>query len=116
MDQELVHKAQFDIVSGMQRFGNNEKMYKKYLLKFLDDEHFNKGQIAYNNQDYDGILKAFHALKGVSGTLGLNGLFEICDSLVLAVREENFQLIPELMDKAVEINNVSIACIKKIME
>ncbi|MDE5801747.1 MAG: Hpt domain-containing protein [Lachnospiraceae bacterium] len=61
-----------DVETTLKRFMGKEAMYMKYVMKFLDDENFNKIQESLKNRDYEAAFSGAHTLKGVTANLGLN--------------------------------------------
>ena len=56
----------------LKRFMGNEKMYMKYIMKFLDDKNFDSIRENLESQNYEAVFNAAHTLKGVTANLGLN--------------------------------------------
>ena len=96
MDKELLLQANVDYENGKSRFAGNEALYEKYLLKFKEDQHYEGAKNAFENKDYETLLKEAHTLKGVSGTLGILDLYQACANLVTALRSNRSEEIPEL--------------------
>ena len=71
VDEKRLEAAGIDYKIAMERFGDNEEIFEKFLYRFADNTHFTDGKKAYEQKDYDGVLKAIHALKGFSGTLAM---------------------------------------------
>ena len=55
-------------------------------------------QIAYEQKDYDGVLKAIHALKGFSGTLAMEGVYQASSAVVDNIRKEEYDKLPHNME------------------
>ena len=50
------------------------------------------------DSDYDYVLREAHAMKGLTGTLGMQDLYEACAAVVSAVRENHTEELPALVD------------------
>lgn len=61
-----------DVETTLKRFMGKESMYMKYVMRFLDDENFDKIRESLKSQDYEAVFSAAHTLKGVTANLGLN--------------------------------------------
>ncbi len=61
-----------DVETTLKRFMGNEKMYMKYIMKFLDDKNFDSIRENLKSQNYEAVFNAAHTLKGVTANLGLN--------------------------------------------
>lgn len=74
-----------DVDTTLNRFMGKEELYLKFLKKFQDDKNLKDLQDCYKNDDYEGVFASAHSLKGVSGNLGLNPVYDvsaqICDLL-----------------------------------
>ncbi len=98
-------KSILDYESGIHRFMNNEKLFQKFLLKFLDDKSFERMKEAVIRQDCEQGFKEAHTLKGVAANLSFTELTEISSELTELLRAgklaEAAQKLPEL-EKAYE--------------
>ena len=74
--------AGIDYDGALMRFVQKREIYEKYLRKFLDDTHEAEALQAYRAQKLDEMQERVHALKGVSGTLGLVPLYQITAEIV----------------------------------
>ena len=96
MDKDTLIAANVDYENGIKRFAGNATLYEKYLLKFKDDVHYEAAKAAYEAGDFDTLLKEAHTLKGVAGTLGLTDIYQTCANIVIALRGERTEQIPQL--------------------
>ena len=71
---------------------------KKFLYRFADNTHFTDGKKAYEQKDYDGVLKAIHALKGFSGTLAMEEVYQASSAVVDNIRKEEYDKLPQNME------------------
>lgn len=89
IDKKKLRDEGIDYESGVKRFAGKEKIYEKYLFKYLQDDHFEKAEKSYNEQDFTQVLEELHALKGIAGTLGIQELFQLCSDIVTSIRNNN---------------------------
>lgn len=80
--------AGVDIEGSVRRFAGNAALYEKFLLRFPGDPNFAAASEALESENWEGLLQAVHTLKGVSGNLGLNKIFELCAQMVTLLRAE----------------------------
>lgn len=89
MDENLMNMLRAlgaDPDSGLRRFAGNGYLYKKFLLKFIDDETMDEVGKAFDEEDWEGMLKAAHTLKGVTGNLCLDPLYDLSSKIVADLR------------------------------
>ena len=63
-------------------------LVKRFITKFLDDASFSELCIAMQEGNRNKAFRAAHALKGVSGNLGMNRLFSSVSQLTELLRPE----------------------------
>lgn len=76
VDKNAMQTIGIDYNEGVKRFSGNAAIYEKFLLKFLDDTTFEELDQAMQNRDYGTAFSAAHTLKGVTGNLSMNRLYE----------------------------------------
>lgn len=101
-----------DIDCVVERFSGNLEIYEKYLYRFQNDTHMDYIKEAMEEKDYQKVLEHAHAMKGVTGTLGMNELYQKCSEVVSLVRKEEMDSLPE----AVEQMNMAYQKIMHIYE
>lgn len=72
--QQMAEVAGTDVPVTLDRFINNEALYKKFLVKFLQDTTFDNLQKAVEEGNLSSAFSYAHTLKGVSANLGLEFL------------------------------------------
>ena len=97
MNKETLIAANVDYENGIKRFAGNEALYEKYLLKFKEDVHYEAVIAAFETGDFDSLQKEAHTLKGVAGTLGLVDIYQSCADIVIALRSEKTEKVPEMI-------------------
>lgn len=78
-----------DVETALKRFMGKDALYMKFLVKFLDDKNFSGLEENLTAKDYDEAYKSAHALKGVTGNLGLLPLFDIAAKLSEMLRKND---------------------------
>ena len=86
----------------LRRFAGNASLLERFVRKFPQDQSFEKLTAAMEAGDYPAIETAAHTLKGVSGNLGFQKLFETSEEMVVAVRSQNYDHLQPLYDSIKE--------------
>lgn len=101
-----------DIDTALERFLNDEQLFNECLVMFLDDENLTELKKHINDEDQNVPFSIVHALKGVSGNLGLSPLYDslviLCESLRSnTYKSDNgeFEEVQKNIDKFIEIMN-----------
>lgn len=98
-DNELFNKLEAwgaDIENSLGRFMDNEALYTKFIMKFLENTEMEALTEALDKEDYENAITAAHTLKGVAGNLGLTPLFENYAAIVNDMRAGRYDGISEL--------------------
>ena len=83
--------------AGIERFSGNKELYEKYLNTFPNDPNFGKLKDEIAAKNVEGAFQAAHALKGVSGNLSLEELFNHVVPLVEELRAGSLEHADELI-------------------
>ncbi|MCI5773279.1 MAG: Hpt domain-containing protein [Erysipelotrichaceae bacterium] len=75
----------------LERFMQNEKLYKKCLKKLLDDKNFEQLQIALNAEKLEEAIVYAHTLKGVCANLAIEPLYKMFGEMVAKLRSSALQ-------------------------
>lgn len=102
MHEEILTQAGIDYAEGLQRFAGNLAIYNKYLYKFPQDPNFDGLRNAMQNEDYRDAFRYAHTLKGLTGNLSINLLFEQMRQLTEALRNENDIALAKSLWPAIE--------------
>lgn len=98
----ILQEAQVNTEEAIARFAGNSGLYKKFLLKFLSDDNYNRIGEAVEKNDITGMEEAAHTLKGVSGNLGMKRLYDACSDMVIRIRRGDVsgakEVYPEIQD------------------
>ncbi|MCI8875689.1 MAG: Hpt domain-containing protein [Lachnospiraceae bacterium] len=99
--RELVD-AGVNVDSALDRFMGNEKLLMRFLLKFSNDTNYERLKTAMEKEDYKEAFEGAHALKGLSGNLSLDALYEAAGKVTEGLRHENYEEAKEWMPKVTE--------------
>lgn len=83
----------------LERFCNNEEMLCKFVMSFPEEPTYDRLEDAYERQDFKDIERYAHALKGISANLGFLSLEESCNEVVLGVRQDKLETVPDNYQK-----------------
>lgn len=105
MDDEkrtLLVQIGVDVDGGLDRFMGNEALFLKCLRRFPADTSFQQLEEALSAGDLQAAFVAAHTLKGVSGNLSLEAVFQaslpVVEALRCGSREEAEAAMPALRD------------------
>lgn len=99
MNNDILRELEYVGVNtdaALTRLIKNEKVYKKILYNFLSDTNFKELEKSIERKDYKNTIFFAHALKGVSGNLGMETLFEKLDELLKKIHNNDFGDVDEL--------------------
>lgn len=85
-----------DLETTLHRFLDNKDMYAKFLKKFLDDTNYEQMQLDCAAKDYAKLLESSHALKGLTGNLGLDPMYKKLSDMVADIRANDYSRIDDL--------------------
>ncbi|KPA14809.1 multi-sensor hybrid histidine kinase, partial [Candidatus Magnetomorum sp. HK-1] len=98
-----------DLNKGLFNMNNDKKLYLKILKNVYNrfKDITQKIQIELDKKDYVVAQRLAHTIKGVSGTMGANDLFQRSFDLELAIKDKVLDNISTLMDSfSLELNRV----------
>lgn len=114
MNSYILFKAGVDVQEGIKRFSGKKEIYEKYLYKFPENEYYERLEVALLKGEKEEAFQAAHALKGMTGNLSMNTLYEALKPVVEALRgEADFQVAREQMDKVREQYQSVLSAIEK---
>ncbi|MDO5147154.1 MAG: hypothetical protein Q4D60_09135 [Eubacteriales bacterium] len=94
--------AGIDLKSMLERFMGNEDLVSRFLIKFAEDDNYDKLLEAMNAHEKEDAVVASHTLKGICGNLSMVRLFDLFSRQVEALREDDWEgaqaLMPEIED------------------
>ena len=97
MDENALRAAGIDYDAALARFMGKQAIYEKYLGKLPEDAHMDAAWAALEQQDEAELLEQVHAIKGLTGTLGITGLFEQSAAIVALLRAGTREELQEKM-------------------
>lgn len=103
-----------DYADAMERFGENDALFRRLAIKYLDDDHLNGLIAAMESQDYEAAYKNAHSLKGVAGNLSLKRLYDIASMICKDLREGEPQAAERLLPDASAAHQQAITGLAKI--
>ena len=92
-----------------------EDFIRKFVLIFKDDESFDYLIDAFNKVDYKEAFRFIHTLKGISGNLGFDDLYQASCNLTECLREKE-NLNDEELEEAGKLLQIVKDNYQKIIE
>lgn len=93
--QEAMIQLQVDEKTLLNRFSGNRALMERFIRKFSQDKTYMELCEAKRTEDTDGMLRAAHTLKGISGNLGMDALYRFCSQMVEDLRAGQLEHIDE---------------------
>ena len=116
MDENALRAVGIDYDAALARFMGKQAIYEKYLRKLPEDAHMKAAWTALEQQDEAELLEQVHAIKGLTGTLGITGLFEQSAAIVALLRAGTREELQEKMTSLKqEWDRVSIEAVVDVM-
>ena len=112
MDRALLINAGIDCEKGISRCMGNEALYARLISRMLDDTNMERARASLAAQDYEEAYARLHELKGVSGNLGMDRVFELCSTMLRMLRESNYAELPMHMEQLASANTAAVAAIR----
>lgn len=112
--KELLKKVDIDVEDAMERFLDNEELYVKFLWKFTEDENYEKMKEALKENNGEEAFKCAHTMKGVTGNLSINGLYQLLVPYVEYLRHGDVELAKEHLAELEEMFAASVEAIRKL--
>ena len=72
--KEFLAKSGINLTDGLVYFSENERLYEKYLFRFLEEPTFPELFKAIEEDRREDARRAAHSLKGMTATLGFTSL------------------------------------------
>ena len=99
--REMLEKAGVEVEKSLHRLLDNEELYRRFLIRFLEDDTFQRIGAARNAADPREMEMAAHTLKGVAGNLGMAPLYVCCREMVEKLREGDMAGALEAHDRLI---------------
>lgn len=87
-----------DVEGVMERFMDDEELFKDCLAQFMGESDFDKLKLAIESQQYKEAFEIGHSLKGVSGNLGIMSVYVPLIPLVESLRGNHTEPLAEQLD------------------
>jgi HPt (histidine-containing phosphotransfer) domain-containing protein len=86
-----------DLNGMLERFMDNEDLYEKFLVKFLEDTNFTELKTNMELEHYEEAFANAHTLKGVCSNLGFDFLNQMIVPIVESLREKNYTVAKNVL-------------------
>lgn len=113
-EKELLKQAGINAEEAMERFMENEKIFKKFLHKFLEDTNFRNMKTFLEERNTKGAFAAAHTVKGVAGNLSMNGLYNSIKPLVECLREDDLETALKCLPEVEKVYDQSVKIIREL--
>ena len=97
MLQKELTDAGVDVAGIVEKLGMDDDMLLYFMKKFLNDTNYQQLLDAMREQDMEAALTFAHTLKGMTGNLGMNRLFQCLEKMVAIFRGQQTGNLEELM-------------------
>ena len=108
--KEFLTKSGINLTDGLVYFSENERLYEKYLFRFLEEPTFPELFKAIEEDRREDARRAAHSLKGITATLGFTSLNTLVKAQEFEFKngrwEEGNQYTDELKKEYVRIISV----------
>ena len=103
-----------DTKRGLSRMAGNCDTYSRMLMQFAESRADSIKSIISDieNKDFEKACNAIHALKGVSGNLGIMEVYENMVELEKAVKDQNEEVTESLLEKGAQSITLAVESIK----
>ncbi|MFA9375321.1 MAG: Hpt domain-containing protein [Lachnotalea sp.] len=105
--------AGVDLNIALERFMNNEDLYEKFLVEFLEDRNFIELKKNLELKKYEEAFMNAHTLKGVSANLALDSIYSVLVLIVEELRHYNHGAINKEFRQLEENYNELLNVIKE---
>ena len=87
--EEFYTSVGADSAEVIRRLGGNPTLILRFLAMFREDSSFKELCAAFDSNNTEAAFRAAHKLKGVSGTLGFQRLFDKASAVTELLRAGN---------------------------
>ncbi len=102
-----------DVDEAITRVNNNQALYEKLLVKFIDLLKNSTSVLDSDASQCDELVETAHAIKGASGNLSVVPVYEAYSQIVSLLRAGQMQQARELVKKVRPVQEEIIRCIEK---
>lgn len=112
--RQLAGITNMDVDKTLDRFLNNEKLFLKFLLKFQNDQTFESLQNTLASGDTHAAFTYAHTLKGMTGNLGFDNLYQPLTALTEMLRAGELTKAMECMPELARKYEVTLSFLKNL--
>lgn len=94
----------------------SEKLVKKFILRFLDDQSYKLFCSSMEEKNYEEAFRAAHTIKGICQNLGFTRLLESSSEMADALRHGWTPEADTLISRLAEDYQLTVGAIKKYQE
>jgi HPt (histidine-containing phosphotransfer) domain-containing protein len=116
MDEALrqaLTDAGVNVDTAMERFMDNTGLLERFLRKFYNDQNYSKLKEALKNDETHDAFTAAHTLKGVSGNLSLDVLYDAASEITELLRADDLTGAKEVFPKVTQIYEKTLEGLQK---
>ena len=81
------------------RLSKNERIIKKFVLKFLEDGSYDLLVRSLEEKNYREAFRAAHTMKGICQNLSFTKLYQSSHEITEALRTKNYDQALQLLDR-----------------
>ena len=99
------------------RLNKNERIVKKFVLKFLEDPSYELLEKSLKEKDYKEAFRAAHTIKGICQNLSFTRLYTSINLLAEALRSETAvdpESLPELVQAVEKDYQVTVDAVRAL--
>lgn len=111
MNRYKLYKAGVDVTGALNRLKNDKALYEELLQKFKTEPRFGNLINALKNKDATAAFAAAHALRGETGNMGFNCLYELLCPLVEKLRANDLSEADSYLEKLQTAYNLLLEAI-----
>ena len=104
-----------DYSDGLEKFMGEAELYESLLVDFLTENTFDEAKRYLENGDDEGFMKAVHAMKSVTGTLEMNGLYRLCCDTVDCMRSGEHDKAGRIFGEVYAVYSRIAECIGRLL-
>lgn len=90
----------------VKRFSGNVELLEKFVRKFPQYDTWLKFKQIAGDDNWGEMEMVAHTLKGYSGNIGFQSLYELCTEIVKLIREKKFDAAKKIIPEAVACGEI----------
>lgn len=111
MDQALLTHAGIDCEKGIERCIGNVALYAQLLGGYPEEAAMTEARRALAEQSYEALYAHLHEIKGVSGNLGIDHVFELTSAMLRQLRSQQYEGLPLYFERLAAAHESAVAAI-----